>query len=71
MFPAAAALSPEAPSPDPPLPAHLLDLPRELLVRALTRCNSPVDIARAAAVSLLFHASLAEESVLRELYTDG
>ena len=36
---------------------------RDLLERALSRCDSPVDIARAAAVSLLFHASLAEQGI--------
>ena len=51
-----------APSPDTPPPFRLLDLPRELLERALSRCDSPVDIARAAAVSLLFH-SLAEQGI--------
>ena len=51
-----------APSPNTPPPARLLDLPRELLERILSRCESPVDIARAAAVSLLFH-SLAEQGI--------
>ena len=51
-----------APSPDTPPPARLLDLPTELLVRALSHCD-PVDIARVAAVSLLFHASLAVEGI--------
>ena len=51
LAPAATA----APSPSTP-PARLLDLPLELLVRALSRCD-PADIARVAAVSLLFHAS--------------
>ena len=32
-------------------------------MRALSRCHSPADIARVAAVSLLFHASLAEEGI--------
>jgi len=50
------------PSPDTPPPARLLDLPRELLERALSRCD-PADIARVAAVSLLFHASLAEQGI--------
>jgi len=58
LAPAATA----AASPDTPPPARLLDLPRELLERALSRCDSPVDIARAAAVSLLFH-SLAEQGI--------
>ena len=49
------------PSPETP-PARLLDLPRELLVRALSRCD-PADIARAAAVSLLFYAALAGEAI--------
>ena len=51
-----------ASSPDTPPPARLLDLPTELLVRALSRCD-PADIARVAAVSLLFHASLALEAI--------
>ena len=51
-----------APPPDTPPPARLLDLPRELLVRVLSRCEGPVDIARVAAVSLLFH-SLAEQGI--------
>ena len=59
--PAAAAAA--APSPDTPPPTRLLDLPRELLERVLSRCHSPADIARVAAVSLLFHASLAEEGI--------
>jgi len=52
-----------APSPSTPPPARLLDLPTELLERILSRCDSPLDIARAAAVSLLFHASLAERGI--------
>jgi len=52
-----------APSPDTPPPARLLDLPTELLERALSRCDNPLDIARVAAVSLLFHASLAAEGI--------
>ena len=52
-----------APSPATPPPARLLDLPRELIERALSRCDSPLDIARVAAVSLLFHASLAEQGI--------
>jgi len=52
-----------APSPDTPPPARLLDLPSELLERVLSRCHSPADIARVAAVSLLFHDSLAEEGI--------
>jgi len=44
-----------------PSPARRFDLPREL-ERALSRCDSPVDISRAAAVSLLFH-SLAEQGI--------
>ena len=58
-----APASPAAPSPDTPPPARLLDLPTELLLRALSRCHSPLDIARVAAVSLLFHASLAAEGI--------
>ena len=42
-----------APSPSTPPPTRLLDLPTDLLVRVVSRCD-PVDIARAAAVSLLF-----------------
>merc|ERR1712086_698864 len=49
-------------SPDTPPPARLLDLPTDLLVRVVSRCD-PVDIARVAAVSLLFHASLALEGI--------
>ena len=40
----------------------LTDLPLELLARVISRCD-PVDIARVAAVSLLFHASLALEGI--------
>merc|ERR1711965_490822 len=58
LAPATAA----SPSPSTPPPARLLDLPTDLLVRALSRCD-PVDIARVAAVSLLFHASLALEGI--------
>merc|ERR1711938_65887 len=54
-------LPPAAPSPDTPPPARLLDLPTDLLVRALSHCD-PADIARVAAVSLLFH-SLAEQGI--------
>ena len=57
-----AAAATAAPSPDTPPPARLLDLPTGLLVRAFSRCD-PIDIARAAAVSLVFHASLAEEGI--------
>ena len=57
-----AALSTAAPLPDTPPPARLLDLPSELLVRALSHCGL-ADIARVAAVSLLFHSSLAEEGI--------
>ena len=57
----AAASTAAAPSPDTPPPARLLDLPTELLVRAASRCD-PADIARVAAVSLLFH-SLAEQGI--------
>jgi len=41
-----------------------LDLPTELLVRALSRCDGLADIARSAAVSLVFRASLAEQGIL-------
>jgi len=58
-----AAATTAAPSPDAPPPVRLLDLPTEILVRALSRCYSPADIARVAAVSLLFHASLAVEAI--------
>ena len=58
-----APAAPAAPSPDTPPPVRLLDLPRELLERALSRCDSPVDIARVAAVSLLFHALLVVEGI--------
>jgi len=40
----------------------LTDLPLELLARVISRCD-PADIARVAAVSLLFHASLALEAI--------
>merc|ERR1712091_691559 len=58
----AAPAATAAPSPSTPPPARLLDLPRELLSRALSRFD-PTDIARVAAVSLLFHASLALEGI--------
>ena len=57
------APSTAAPSPDTPPPARLLDLPTALLEHVLSRCDSPLDIARFAAVSLLFHGSLAKESI--------
>jgi len=57
-----APASSAAPSPDTPPPARLLDLPTDLLVRVVSRCD-PADIARVAAVSLLFHASLALEAI--------
>jgi len=57
-----APAAPAAPSPDTPPPTRLLDLPTELLVRALSHCG-PADIARVAAVSLLFHASLVVEAI--------
>merc|ERR1712185_486975 len=57
-----AAASTAAPSPSTPPPARLLDLPTELLLRVFSRCD-PADIARVAAVSLLFHASLALEGI--------
>ena len=57
-----APASSAAPSPDTPQPIRLLDLPTELLLRAISRCD-PADIARVAAVSLLFHASLAVEGI--------
>ena len=57
-----AAASTAAPSPATPPPTHLLDLPTELIARALSHCD-PADIARVAAVSLLFHASLAVEGI--------
>merc|ERR1712091_241209 len=57
-----ATASTAAPSPDTPPPTRLLDLPTELLVRVISRCD-PADIARVAAVSLLFHASLALEGI--------
>ena len=58
----AATASTAAPSPSTPPPARLLDLPTDILLRALSRCD-PADIARVAAVSLLFHASLAVEAI--------
>ena len=41
----------------------LTDLPLDLLARVFSRCDSPIDIARVAPVSHLFHASLAEEGI--------
>ena len=58
-----ASASTAAPSPSTPPPARLLDLPTDLLERVLARCDSPLDIARVAAVSLLFHTSLAVEAI--------
>jgi len=55
-------MSVAAPSPEEPPPTRLLDLPTDLLVRVVSRCEA-VDIARVAAVSLLFHASLALEGI--------
>ena len=57
-----AAASTAARSPNAPPPARLLDLPTDLLVRVVSRCD-PLDIARVAAVSPLFHASLAKEGI--------
>merc|ERR1711965_961165 len=59
-----------APPPSTPPPARLLDLPTDLLVRAFSHCD-PVDIARVAAVSLLFHASLAEQGIRLRLQEAG
>ena len=47
----------------PPPPLALLDLATDLLARVVARCDTPADIARVAAVSLLFHASLALEGI--------
>ena len=58
LAPAATA----TPSSSTPPPTRLLDLPTDLLVRVFSRCD-PADIARVAAVSLLFHASLALEGI--------
>ena len=58
-----ASASTAAPSPDTPPPTRLLDLPTELLVRVFSHCHSPADIARVAAVSRLFHASLVVEAI--------
>jgi len=55
-------MSTPRPPPDTPPPARLLDLPTDLLVRVVSRCEA-VDIAHVAAVSLLFHASLAVEGI--------
>ena len=52
-----------APSPDTPPPARLLDLPTDLLLRAISRLDGPLGIARVAAVSLLFRDSLALEAI--------
>ena len=46
-----------------PSPTRLLDLPTELLARVISRFDDPADIARVAAVSLLFHASLVLEGI--------
>ena len=51
-------------------PFRLLDLPTDLLVRVVSRCDR-VDIARVAAVSLLFHASLAEAGIRLRLQEAG
>merc|ERR1712091_631020 len=59
-----------APSPDTPPPLRLLDLPTDLLLRAVSRCD-PADIARVTAVSLLFHASLAEDGIRLRLQEAG
>merc|ERR1712086_622167 len=48
----------------------LTDLPLELLARVISRC-APADIARVAAVSLLFHASLALEGIRLRLQEAG
>merc|ERR1711938_364465 len=48
----------------------LTDLPLELLARVISRCD-PADIARVAAVSLLFHASLAQEGIRLRLREAG
>ena len=44
-------------------PARLFDLPVELLTRAISRLDGPLDIARVAPVSRLFHSSLAEQGI--------
>ena len=59
-----------APSPSTPPPTRLLDLPTDLLVRIVSRCD-PLDIARVAAVSLLFHGSLAEQGIRLRLQEAG
>merc|ERR1711965_818602 len=64
-----ASASTAAPSPSTP-PIRLLDLPTELLARVISRCD-PADIARVAAVSLLFHASLALEGIRLRLQEAG
>jgi len=45
----------------PPPPLALLDLATDLLARVVALCDTPADIARVAAVSRIFHSSLAEE----------
>jgi len=47
----------------PPPPLALLDLATDLLARVVARCDTPADIARVAAVSRIFHSSLAEEGI--------
>ena len=61
QFPAADALEDPADPTDAP-PQVLTDLPRELLTSTLSHCDLG-DIARAAGTSLLFHDSLAPDSV--------
>ena len=58
-----AAATTAAPSPVTPPPVRLLDLPTALLEHVLSRCDSPPDIARAAGISRVFHASLAVEGI--------
>ncbi|EOD32345.1 hypothetical protein EMIHUDRAFT_631926 [Emiliania huxleyi CCMP1516] len=65
----APATATTAPSPETP-PTRLLDLPTELLVRVVSCCD-PADIAHVAAVSVLFHASLAEEGIRLRLQEAG
>merc|ERR1711965_1168664 len=64
------AASTAAPSPSTPPPTRLLDLPTDLIVRVFSRCD-PADIARVAAVSLLFHASLVVEGIRLRLQEAG
>ena len=68
--PRRAAARAASPPPPPPLPRQTRrrppassTSPRSSSCAPVSRCESPADIARVAAVSLLFHASLALEGI--------